>query len=130
MVSAIRAQLPTPWQYNLKNYKSQDLLDRKFEIYAESRQVDQPVWGTERFILSCSLRINTDIYGWLRRRLFVFRQEQGIGQDQDAATRIGTEFQTEFAAGIRQVHQPAAAVGIECEGFGFPAMTLSSLIPR
>ena len=36
MVSAIRAQLPTPWQYNLKNYKNQDILDRKFEIYPES----------------------------------------------------------------------------------------------
>jgi uncharacterized protein YecA (UPF0149 family) len=47
MVSAIRAQLPTPWQYNLKNYKSQDILDRKFEIYPETWQIDQPVWGTE-----------------------------------------------------------------------------------
>ena len=51
-----------------------------------------------------------------------FRVEQGIGQDQDAAGRIGTEFQPEFSAGIRQVHRPAAAVGIERETFGFPAV--------
>ena len=48
MVSAIRAQLPTPWQYNLKNHKSQDMLGRKFEIYPEIRKIDQPVWGMER----------------------------------------------------------------------------------
>jgi hypothetical protein len=29
MMSAIRAQLPTSWQYNLENYKSQDWLDHK-----------------------------------------------------------------------------------------------------
>ena len=55
-------------------------------------------------------------------RRSVFRKEQGIGQDQDAATRVGTEFQAEFSAGIRQVHRLAAAVWIEREGFGFPAM--------
>jgi len=35
MVSAIRAQLPIPWQYNLKHCKSQDILDRKNENYPE-----------------------------------------------------------------------------------------------
>ena len=49
MVSAIRAQLPTPWQYNLENDKSQDLLDHKFEIYPEIRAINQPEWGTERY---------------------------------------------------------------------------------
>jgi len=34
---------------NLKNYKSQDLLKREFKIYPKTRQVDQPVWGAERF---------------------------------------------------------------------------------
>jgi hypothetical protein len=37
MMSAIRAQLPTSWQYNLKIYKSQDILDRQFQIYPETR---------------------------------------------------------------------------------------------
>ncbi|MBQ6599055.1 MAG: hypothetical protein IJH79_16005 [Lentisphaeria bacterium] len=47
MVSAIRAQLPTPWQYNLKNHKSQDILDREPEIYPETWKADQSVWVTE-----------------------------------------------------------------------------------
>ena len=47
MVSAIRAQLPTPWQYTLKNRKSQDISDRKSEFYPETRKADQPVWVTE-----------------------------------------------------------------------------------
>ena len=46
LMSAIRAQLPTSWQYNLKNYKSQDMLDPEFEIYPEIREFDRPVWGT------------------------------------------------------------------------------------
>ena len=47
MAPAIRAHLPTPWRYNLKNYKSQDILDRKYEIYPETREADRPVWKTE-----------------------------------------------------------------------------------
>ena len=48
IVSAIRAQLPTPWQYNLENDKSQDRLDHKFGICPEIREINQPEWGTER----------------------------------------------------------------------------------
>jgi len=46
MVSAIRAQLPTPWQYNSENGKSQDRLDREFGIYPKIRTFHQPMDGT------------------------------------------------------------------------------------
>jgi len=36
---AIRAQLPATWQYNCKNYKSQDMLERKFVIYPKIREM-------------------------------------------------------------------------------------------
>jgi len=38
MVSAIRAQLPTPWQYNIKSGKNQGISDRISGIYLESLQ--------------------------------------------------------------------------------------------
>ena len=47
MVPAIRAQLPAQWQYNLENYKSQDMLDPNIEICPKIRDFYRPVWGTE-----------------------------------------------------------------------------------
>ena len=49
IVPAIRAQLPETWQYNLENYKSQDMLDRKIGICPKIRQFYRPIWGTERY---------------------------------------------------------------------------------
>ena len=59
MVPAIRAQLPAPWQYNLENCKSQDMLDRKLEIVRKSASLPTHM-GNRAFIKAISVAVLDD----------------------------------------------------------------------